>query len=156
TEQEVRFVPSPANAEFGRGSGQVQILTRSGTNEFHGSVFESHRNTVLNANTWFNNLRGDPRNILLRNQFGARLGGPIVKNKTFFHFLYDAQRQVTKNTVTNTVYTDLARQGFYRYYPGARNANYNAGAGIRTVDINGNPEQPAAATGGLVSLNVFG
>src|SRR5436305_953833 len=58
--QEVRVVTSPADAEFGRGSGQVQILTRSGTNEFHGSVFESNRNTALNANTWFNNLRGAP------------------------------------------------------------------------------------------------
>ena len=72
--QEVRVVTSPADAEFGRGSGQVQILTRSGTNEFHGSLFESHRNTALNANTWFNNLRGDPRNILIRNQFGATAG----------------------------------------------------------------------------------
>ncbi len=153
--QEVRVVTSPADAEFGRGSGQVQILTRSGTNEFHGSVFESHRNTALNANTWFNNLRGDPRNFLIRNQFGARLGGPIKKNRTFFHFLYDAQRQVTKNTVTQTVYTDTARRGIFRYFPGARNSNYNAGSGIRTVDVNGNPERPAAATGALQELDVF-
>ena len=154
--QEVRVVTSPADAEFGRGSGQVQILTRSGTNEFHGSVFESHRNTALNANTWFNNLRGDARNFLIRNQFGARLGGPIIKNKTFFHFLYDAQRQVTKNTVTQTVYTDTARRGIFRFFPGARNANYNSGAGLRTVDINGNPERPGAATGVLQELDVFG
>ncbi len=154
--QEVRVVTSPADAEFGRGSGQVQILTRSGTNQFHGSVFESHRNTVLNANTWFNNQRGDPRNVLLRNQFGARLGGPIIKNKTFFHVLYDAQRQVTRNTVTSNVYTEAARRGFYRYYPGARNANYNSGTGIRSVDVNGNPERPAAATGDLITLDVFG
>jgi len=154
--QEVRVVTSPADAEFGRGSGQVQILTRSGTNEFHGSLFESHRNTALNANTWFNNLRGDPRNVLIRNQFGGRLGGPIVRNKTFFHFLYDAQRQVTKNTVTNTVYTQTARNGIFRFYPGARNANYNAGAGVRTVDVDGNPVAPTAATGALVNLPVFG
>jgi hypothetical protein len=99
--QEVRVITSPADAEYGRGTGQVQILTRSGTNEFHGSVFESHRNTALNANTWFNNLRGNPRNVLIRNQFGGRLGGPIVKNRTFFHFLYDAQREVTKNSQTS-------------------------------------------------------
>ncbi len=154
--QEVRVVTSPADAEFGRGSGQVQILTRSGTNEFHGSLFESHRNTALNANTWFNNLRGDPRNVLLRHQFGGRLGGPIVKKRTFFHFLYDAQRQITKNTVTNTVYTDQARRGIFRFYPGARNANFNAGSGVRTVDVLGNPERPTTATGDLVSLEVFG
>lgn len=89
--QEVRVVTSPADAEFGRGSGQVQMITRSGTNEFHGSAFESHRNTALNANTWFNNQRGrdprtgaeiSPRNFLIRNQFGGRLGGPIWKDKT--------------------------------------------------------------------------
>ena len=98
---EVRVVTSPADAELGRGSGQVQISTRAGTNEFHGSLFESHRNTALNANTFFNNQRGDPRDFLIRNQFGGRLGGPIVKNKTFFHFLYDGQREVTKNTTTS-------------------------------------------------------
>ncbi len=72
--QEVRVVTSPADAEFGRGSGQIQMITRSGTNDFHGSVFESHRNTALNANTWFNNQRGrdangaeiSPRNVLIR------------------------------------------------------------------------------------------
>jgi len=154
--QEVRVVTSPADAEFGRGSGQVQILTRSGTNEFRGSLFESHRNTALNANTWFNNQRGDPRNVLLRHQFGGRLGGPIARNRSFFHFLYDAQRQVTKNTVTNTVYTESARRGIFRYYPGARNANFIAGEGLRTVDVNGNPERPRAATGELVPLDVFG
>src|SRR5262245_10214672 len=121
--QEVRVVTSPADAEFGRGSGQVQILTRSGTNEFHGSVFESHRNSALNANTWFNNLRGDPRNVLIRNQFGGTLGGPVVKNKTFFFVAYDGQRQSDKDTVTRTVYTAQARQSIFRYYPGVRNGN---------------------------------
>ncbi|MBI4471828.1 MAG: hypothetical protein HY646_04110, partial [Acidobacteria bacterium] len=119
-----------------------------------GSLFESHRNTVLNANTWFNNLRGDPRNVLIRNQFGGRLGGPIIKNRTFFHFLYDAQRQVTKNTVTNTVYTERARQGIFRYYPGVRNGNANAA--VPTVDLNGTPVRPTTATGDLQELNVFG
>src|SRR5262249_16992771 len=52
---EMRVITAPADAELGRGSGQVQISTRAGTNEFHGSVFESHRNTALNANSWFNN-----------------------------------------------------------------------------------------------------
>jgi hypothetical protein len=96
------------------------MLTRSGTNEFHGSVFESHRNTVLTANTWFNNLRGTPRNVLIRNQFGGRLGGPIIKNRTFFHFLYDGQREVTKNSVTSVTFTDQARQGIFRFYETSR------------------------------------
>jgi hypothetical protein len=152
--QEVRVITSPADAEFGRGAGQVQMLTRSGTNEFHGSIFESHRNTVLNANTWFNNLRGTPRNVLIRNQFGGRLGGPIIRNKTFFHFLYDAQREVTKNSVTSVTFTDQARQGLFRFYPGVQNGN--ADAATPTVDINGNPVRPAAATDSLQTRDLFG
>ncbi len=151
---EVRVVTAPADAEFGRGSGQVLLTTKSGTNEFHGTVFESHRNTALNANTWFNNLRGDPRNTLIRNQFGGALGGPIIKNKTFFFVAYDGQRQSDKDTVTRTVYTAQARQGVFRYYPGVRNGN--AIATTPTVDLNGNPVKPGAATGDLVSLTVLG
>jgi hypothetical protein len=152
--QEVRVITSPADAEFGRGAGQIQILTRSGTNEFHGSVFEQHRNTALNANTWFNNLRGIPRNILIRNQFGARLGGPIVKKKTFFHFLYDAQRESTKNSQTSTTFTATGRQGIFRFFPGVRNGNANAA--VPAVDLNGDPVRPASATGELQSVNLFG
>jgi hypothetical protein len=132
----------------------VQILTRSGTNDFRGSVFESHRNTALNANNWFNNLRGLPRNVLIRNQYGARLGGPIIKGKTFFHVLYEAQRQRTKNLVTSTTYTEAARNGIFRYFPGVRNGNANSA--VATVDLNGSPVRPAAATGELQSINVFG
>ena len=61
TVQEIRVITSPADAELGRGSGQVQLSSRSGTNEFHGSVFEFLRNTSLNANNFFNNQRGQPR-----------------------------------------------------------------------------------------------
>jgi hypothetical protein len=101
--EEIRVVTSPADAEYGRGSGQIQAVSRSGTNEFHGSLFEFHRNRVLNGNTWFNNQRGrdasgaeiSPRNFLVRNQFGARVGGPVRipgvyngKNRTFFFYLY--------------------------------------------------------------------
>ncbi len=160
--QEVRVVTSPADAEFGRGSGQVQMITRSGTNEFHGSLFESHRNTALNANSWFNNQRGtnprtgeevSPRDILIRNQFGGRLGGPIWKNKTFFHALYEGQRIATKDAITTTVFTDTARRGIYRFYPGVQNGNANALT--PTVDFQGNPVRPAAATGELQSVNLL-
>jgi hypothetical protein len=160
--QEVRVVTSPADAEFGRGSGQVQMITRSGTNEFHGSVFESHRNTALNANTWFNNQRGlnprtgeevSPRNFLIRNQFGGRLGGPIWKNKTFFHVLFEGQRIATRNAVTTTVFTDTARRGQFRFFPGVQNGNANAAT--PTVDLLGNPVKPATATGDLQTVNLL-
>jgi hypothetical protein len=160
--QEVRVVTSPADAEFGRGSGQVQMITRSGTNDFHGSVFEAHRNTALNANTWFNNQRGrnprtgeeiSPRNFLIRNQFGGRLGGPIWKNKTFFHALYEGQRIATRDAVTTTVFTDTARRGLFRFYPGVQNGNANAAT--PTVDLQGNPVRPGAATGDLQTVNLL-
>jgi Carboxypeptidase regulatory-like domain len=160
--EEVRIVTSPADAEFGRGSGQVLINTRSGTNEFHGSLFEAHRNTALNANTWFNNQRGrdangaefSPREVLIRNQFGGRLGGPIWKNKSFFHVLYEGQRIASKDTVTRTVLTQSARQGLFRFYPGVQNGN--AIAAVPTVDLNGNPIKPVTATGELQTVNLYG
>lgn len=159
--EEFRVVTAPADAELGRGAGQIQAITRSGTNQFHGSLFNFHRNTVLNANDWFNNQRGrdangnevSPRNVLIRNQFGGRISGPVVKNKLFFFFLYDAQRQVTKNAVNTTVLTQTARQGLFRFFPGAQNAN--AESSRATVDLSGNPVRPSAATGDLQTINLY-
>ncbi len=160
--EEFRVITAPADAELGRGLGPVQMITRSGTNQFHGSVFEFHRNTVLNANTWFNNQRGTdprtgqpltPRNNLVRNQYGGRLGGPILKNRTFFHALFDAQRINSRSSVTNTVYTQAARQGLFRFYPGVRNGN--AESSTPTVDLLGNPVRPASATGDLQVVSLY-
>src|SRR6185503_5074271 len=88
-----------------------------------------------------------------RNQFGARLGGPIIKNKTFFFVLIDEQRFVRKENFVGTVYTADARNGIFRFFPGAdsRNAQQTS----PTVDLLGNPIRPASATGPLQSLNVF-
>lgn len=161
--QEFRVVTSPADSEFGRGSAQIQMLTRSGTNQFHGSLFEYHRNTALNANTWFNNQRGrdpqtgeeiSPRDVLIRNQFGGRIGGPIVKNRTFFHALFEGQRIATRNSVTAVTFTDAARRGIFRFFPGAQNGNANAA--VPTVDLAGAPVRPAQATGDLQEANLFG
>jgi hypothetical protein len=161
--QEFRVVTQPVDAELGRGSGQVQLITRSGTNEFHGSLFNYHRNTVLNANNWFNNQRGrdavtgeevSPRESLIRNQYGARLGGPIRKNKTFFHALYEGQRIRSKNTVNQVVLTDAARAGTFRFFPGVQNGNTLAARPV--VDSRGNPVQPAGATGPLQSVTILG
>jgi len=150
---EVRVITSPADAELGRGSGQVQILTRSGTNAFHGSIFESHHNSVLNANNWAFNWLGIPRDPLVSNQFGARLDGPIKRNETFFHVLFEGLRERPHERVTATVFTSQARQGIFRFFPGARNSN--ADAPNPTVDLAGNPVRPAGATGDLRSINVF-
>ena len=87
--EEVRVIVAPADAEMGRGSGQVQMATRSGTNQFRGSVFWTNRNSALSANSWENNFSGVGKDYRNGNQFGARLGGPIARNKTFFFFLYE-------------------------------------------------------------------
>lgn len=159
--EEFRVVTAPADAELGRGSGQIQAITRSGTNRFSGSLFEFHRNKALNANDWFNNQRGrdangneiSPRDFLIRNQFGGRLAGPVVKNKLFFFFLYDAQREVSRNAVNTTVLTATARQGIFRFFPGAQNAN--AEAARPAVDLSGNPVRPSNATGDLQTINLY-
>ncbi|PYS34610.1 MAG: hypothetical protein DMG14_29050, partial [Acidobacteria bacterium] len=152
--EEVRIIVAPADAEMGRGSGQVQMATRSGTNQFRGSVFLSNRNSALSANSWGNNFRGVGKDYKNGNQFGARIGGPIIKNKTFFFFLYDGQRFLTRSIFIGNVLTAPARQGIFRYFPGVQNANIlqnNA-----TVDVFGNPVKPQGATGDLQSVSVFG
>ena len=75
--EEVRVIIAPADAETGRGSGQVQLLTRSGTNQFHGSLFWTNRNSKFDANNFFNNLNNVRRDYENRNQFGGRVAGPI-------------------------------------------------------------------------------
>jgi hypothetical protein len=152
--EELKVVSSPVDAELGRALGSVQMIVRSGSNRFHGSAVDGLRNTDLNANTFFNNLNSLPRSILKRNQFAARLGGPIRHNKTFFFFVYDGNRQVTSSSVTQTVLTATARHGIFRYYPGVTNGNANSSTA--TVDLAGNPMQPSAASGALQSVSLFG
>jgi len=152
--EEVRVVTSPADAEFGRGSGQVQLVSRSGTNRYHGSVFDTIHNTVLNANSWANNRNGVNRNITVQNDTGIRLDGPVKKNKTFFFGLFEGNITRTKSSVTATTLTDQARQGIFRFYPGVQNANANANN--PSVDLAGNPVAPRGATGALQSVNLFG
>lgn len=137
--QEYRVITSNADASFGRNSGgQITMITKSGTNEFHGNVFEFHRNRVLDANTWDLNRIGVGRRFNLLNQFGGSLGGPIIKNKLFFFFNTQWQRRVQTIEQTNTVYTAQARQGLYRYVVGGR--NFPAGSGASSsVDAQGNP-----------------
>jgi hypothetical protein len=151
---ELRIIVSPADAEMGRGSGQIQMSTRSGTNQLHGSLFWVNRNSVLNANSWSNNFVGAPKDYYNGNQFGGRIGGPIIKNKTFFFFLYDGQRYLSKSSFTGTVLTDQAQLGNFRYFPGVQNGN--ALANVPTVARDGTPVQPASATGPLTSFSVFG
>ncbi len=152
--EEVRVIVAPADAEMGRGSGQVQMVTRSGTNQFRGSAFWTNRNSALSANSWGNNFNGADKDYKNGNQFGARVGGPIIKNKTFFFFLFDGQRYVTKQQFTGAVLTREARQGLFRFFPGVQNGNVLSNT--PTVDKIGNPVKPVGATGDIQSVSVFG
>lgn len=152
--EEVRVVTSPADAEFGRGSGQVQLISKSGTNQYHGSGFDNIHNTDLNANTWSNNRNSLPRGPVIENDAGGSVGGPVRKNKTFFFGLFEANIDHTRSTVTSTTLTPDARQGIFRFYPGVQDGNANANN--PTVDLNGNPVAPRGATGPLQTVNLFG
>jgi len=93
--QEFRIQTSTFAPEFGRTPGaQISIVTRSGTNQFHGSLFEYLRNDALDANNWFNTAQSPPlpKAEERQNDFGGTLGGPIWKDKTFFFFSYEGLR----------------------------------------------------------------
>ena len=88
----------------GTGSGgQFQLVTKSGTNQFHGNINEYHRDTSTVANTYFNNLVGLPRTPLIQNQFGGNLGGPIKRDKLFFFFDLADSRIVQSSSAERTV-----------------------------------------------------
>jgi outer membrane receptor protein involved in Fe transport len=91
---ELRIQTNNAAAEYGRTSGTtVTVVTKSGTNSFHGDVFEFWRNDILDANDWFANQVGQKIPPLRFNNFGGTLGGPVKRNKIFFFFLYEGQRE---------------------------------------------------------------
>ena len=94
TIQEFKAQTGLADASFGRNAGaSVNIITKSGTNDFHGTLFEFFRNEALNANSWANNYVGTPRPRYRFNYFGANLGGPIKKNKLFFFYNFEDFKQ---------------------------------------------------------------
>ncbi len=110
---EFRLLQSDYTAEYGRnGGGIISIVTKSGTNQLHGTLFDYVRNRDFDANDYFNIPLGLPRLDLKRNQFGATLGGPIRKDKVFFFAAYQGQRQVQAiPDVDIPVYTPQELQG---------------------------------------------
>ncbi len=95
TIQEFRVQTANFDAAYGRGTGaNVDLVSRSGTNKFHGSAWEFVRNNIFNANDFFSNLDGQPRADLKHNQFGAAVGGPILRDKTFFFVSYQGLTEV--------------------------------------------------------------
>jgi hypothetical protein len=135
---ELRVLTGNNTAEYGRNSGgQVAMVTKSGTNEYHGDGFWFLRTPRLNANEWQNNLDNLGKAQLQQNIFGGGVGGPIIKNRTFFFFEIQGLRARSSTLTTRTVFTDTARQGILRYVKGGR--NFPALSTTPSVDTNGNP-----------------
>src|SRR5215813_3772309 len=108
--QEFRITTSSFAPENGRTpGGQVSLLTRSGTDSFHGDLFDYLRNTILDANDWFLNRVGLPKGAVRQNDFGGVLGGPIVKNKLFFFLSYEGLRLTNTQPGTSYTFTRDAR-----------------------------------------------
>jgi hypothetical protein len=103
---------NPLDAEFGHGGGAyINLTTRSGTNQIHGTVFEFLKNDALNANNFFLNRSGAKKAPLRYNQFGFTAGGPIIRDKTFWFFMYEGIRQVNGASSILSTPTELQRQG---------------------------------------------
>ncbi|HEY1472361.1 MAG TPA: carboxypeptidase-like regulatory domain-containing protein [Candidatus Acidoferrum sp.] len=111
--EEFNLITNNAPAEFGSFMGGIVNATiKSGTNNFHGDVWEFFRNNVLNANSWQNNFNHLPKAALRWNMFGGTLGGPIIKNKLFFFVDYQGQRFDTPTSqLTTNAYTNAERGG---------------------------------------------
>jgi len=133
---EFRVLTSNFTSEYGRSSGaQVAMVTRSGSNSFHGTAFWFYRTPRFNANEWENNI-----NLVGKRQFvqhipGFSVGGPILKDRTFFFVNMQWLRTRETGTFTRTVYTADARKGIWRYVKGGRNTP--AGAAGASIDANG-------------------
>jgi hypothetical protein len=109
---EFKLQTSNFSAEYGGSSTQVDVVTKSGTNQFHGTLFEFLRNDALDAGQWV--FDGPSvKNDLKRNQFGGAVGGPVKKNKLFFFFSYDATREVFSQPYLETVPTADMRNGIF-------------------------------------------
>ena len=108
---EVRSLTQTVDAEYGgNGGGVIEAITKSGSNQFHGTLWEFHRDASLDARNYFD-LSSRPIPAFVRNQFGAGIGGPIVHNRTFFFANYEGFREVQASTAIATVPNALAHQG---------------------------------------------
>jgi hypothetical protein len=136
---------TPGAESAGEGAIQIKMVTRQGSNEYHGSLYEYHRNKALDANYWFNNRNFRPgpndnpatfkaaRDLMILNQFGGRFGGPIMipklfdgHDKAFFFVNYEQFRLATSQAQTRTILSPLAQQGIFQY---------NTSSGARQVNL---------------------
>jgi hypothetical protein len=122
--EEFRVTTANPGATDGRSAGgQMQIINKSGTNDFHGAVYEYNRTAATEANDFFNNSAGVPRPALTRNQFGAALGGPVKRDRLFFFFNYEGRRDAQQFAESRTVPLDQVRNGGIAYVHTGKDAN---------------------------------
>ena len=144
---EFRVLESNYSAEYGRNAGGiVSIVTKSGTNQFHGTAYDYLRNNFFDANRFFNNEQNLGVPVLKRNQFGGTVGGPIIKNKLFFFFSYEGQRQTSLDTSPGQVAT---------FTPAEANGDFSGSSYASTVAtfLGNNPQfqaNPALASQGII------
>jgi hypothetical protein len=114
--QEFRVTVAGEGPNLGRSSGgQVALVTKSGTNSVHGSLYEYNRNTMFAANTWFNNNAGIPRQPLVRNQFGGSVGGKIIPDRIFYFFNYEQRQDASGVSQLRAVPSDALRNGTFTF-----------------------------------------
>lgn len=141
--QEVKIQVSSTNAEVGNGVASVNVITKSGSNQFHGELYEYFRNDKLDANYFFNNLNARTKSPYRQNQYGGAIGGPVVRDKLFFFAAYEGLRVRQSNFSITTPPPASLREGDFSTYqpPGA-----TAGTFLPTPTIY-NPYRYNAATG---------
>jgi hypothetical protein len=155
---EFTLVTQNAGPGDGLGVAQVKLVTPRGSKNFHGSLFEYHRNDALDANSFFNNAAGVPNEKLIQNQFGFQLGGPFVlprfgeggpstygKDKLFFYAYYEGTIARTDESVTRTVLTAPARNGTFTY-----RATNGTTQTVNLLTLSGLTQDPV--TNSLISL----
>jgi len=148
---ELRLIQSPVDAEMGRGNSQVQVLTKSGTNEFHGSLVWDIQNAGLDSNQWNNNRSGIVPPWRNLHQYTISVGGPIIKNKTFFFALFNGQIARLRDSQNPLALTPCARKGVFRYYDNWNNGRFSQSLSVAAnnpiapvVEANGLPTPPPA------------
>ena len=136
--EEFRTTTSNGSVDVGRGSGaDVSLVTKSGTNEFHGSLYEYRRGTETAANTFFNNSAGVPIAPLLINVFGGSAGAPIKKNKAFVFFNYEGRRDASSSSVNRTVPSEALKQGIVQYHDKNGVLHQVTAADVKSFDPSG-------------------
>ena len=176
TIEEFRVTTVNANSTQGRSSGaQVGFITKSGTNQFHGNLFEYHRNTATTTNDFFNNRAGRftatdalviagkarvgdekvPRPKLLRNNFGGSLGGPIVKDRFFFFYNYEGRRDAKGTSVVQTVPLASLGRGEVKFFATNGQLVTLTAANINSLTTTGTPTGTAVVDTNPAALAVL-